>query len=173
MEAQLHRGGSATPGSGWGSQPTQVRGCCVSPAGISISCGIESRAQPVVKIEKIFPGGAAFLSGVLKVWGDLGGHSTHQEGGRHESRHPHPMVLLSAGSPMAAQKQLHFTPLPSLLGIRLGRSWCQWTERACRMSPTSGLWTSSARPTVTKPRSPWSWWCGCPEAPQSDAAPPL
>ncbi|GAB0192103.1 PDZ domain-containing protein 7 [Grus japonensis] len=39
--------------------------------GISISGGIESRAQPVVKIEKIFPGGAAFLSGVLKAGQEL------------------------------------------------------------------------------------------------------
>lgn len=40
----------------------------VSPSpGISISGGIESRVQPMVKIEKIFPGGAAFLSGALQV----------------------------------------------------------------------------------------------------------
>uniref|UniRef100_A0A8C3B7S4 PDZ domain-containing protein 7 n=1 Tax=Cairina moschata TaxID=8855 RepID=A0A8C3B7S4_CAIMO len=39
--------------------------------GISISGGIESRAQPVVKIEKIFPGGAAFLSGLLKAGHEL------------------------------------------------------------------------------------------------------
>ncbi|KAM9188362.1 PDZ domain-containing protein 7 [Mergus octosetaceus] len=39
--------------------------------GISISGGIESRAQPVVKIEKIFPGGAAFLSGILKAGHEL------------------------------------------------------------------------------------------------------
>ncbi|RMC11453.1 hypothetical protein DUI87_11572 [Hirundo rustica rustica] len=39
--------------------------------GISISGGIESRAQPVVKIEKIFPGGAAFLSGILKAGQEL------------------------------------------------------------------------------------------------------
>lgn len=35
--------------------------------GISISGGIESKVQPMVKIEKIFPGGAAFLSGALQV----------------------------------------------------------------------------------------------------------
>ncbi|XP_062436421.1 PDZ domain-containing protein 7 [Rhea pennata] len=53
--------------------------------GISISGGIESRAQPVVKIEKIFPGGAAFLSGLLKaghelvsVDGESLEHVTHQ-----------------------------------------------------------------------------------------------
>ncbi|XP_071420553.1 PDZ domain-containing protein 7 isoform X2 [Pithys albifrons albifrons] len=39
--------------------------------GISISGGIESRAQPMVKIEKIFPGGAAFLSGILKAGQEL------------------------------------------------------------------------------------------------------
>ncbi|XP_075573925.1 PDZ domain-containing protein 7 [Pelecanus crispus] len=39
--------------------------------GISISGGVESRAQPVVKIEKIFPGGAAFLSSILKAGQEL------------------------------------------------------------------------------------------------------
>ncbi|KAL6066823.1 hypothetical protein STEG23_038136 [Scotinomys teguina] len=37
--------------------------------GISISGGIESKVQPMVKIEKIFPGGAAFLCGALQVGG--------------------------------------------------------------------------------------------------------
>ncbi|XP_016368068.1 uncharacterized protein LOC107708383 [Sinocyclocheilus rhinocerous] len=37
--------------------------------GISISGGIESKVQPMVKIEKIFPGGAASTSNVLKeIW---------------------------------------------------------------------------------------------------------
>ncbi|XP_051002611.1 PDZ domain-containing protein 7 [Acomys russatus] len=35
--------------------------------GISISGGIESKVQPMVKIEKIFPGGAAFLCGALQA----------------------------------------------------------------------------------------------------------
>ncbi|XP_026263714.2 PDZ domain-containing protein 7 isoform X1 [Urocitellus parryii] len=39
--------------------------------GISISGGIESRVQPMVKIEKIFPGGAAFLSGALQAGFEL------------------------------------------------------------------------------------------------------
>uniref|UniRef100_A0AAY3ZVG8 PDZ domain-containing protein n=1 Tax=Denticeps clupeoides TaxID=299321 RepID=A0AAY3ZVG8_9TELE len=39
--------------------------------GISISGGIESRVQPVVKIEKIFPGGAASTSSVLKAGFEL------------------------------------------------------------------------------------------------------
>ncbi|KFV76036.1 Pro-interleukin-16, partial [Struthio camelus australis] len=38
--------------------------------GISISGGLESRAQPM-EIEKIFPGGAAFLSGILKAGHEL------------------------------------------------------------------------------------------------------
>lgn len=42
--------------------------------GISISGGIESKVQPMVKIEKIFPGGAAFLSGALQV-GEAAVHS--------------------------------------------------------------------------------------------------
>jgi len=73
------------------------------------------------------------------------------------------------GTPKAAA--LHPAAF-SCRGVRLGRSWCPWTGRACRTSPTSGPWTSSARPTATKPRSPWSWWCGWSEPPQSDAAPP-
>lgn len=40
------------------------------------------------------------------------------------------------------------------------------------MSHTSAPWTSSARPTATKPRSPWSWWYGCLLPPRSDTAPP-
>ncbi|XP_053476987.1 PDZ domain-containing protein 7a isoform X3 [Ictalurus furcatus] len=39
---------------------------CKQSLGISISGGIESKVQPVVKIEKIFPGGAASTSDVLK-----------------------------------------------------------------------------------------------------------
>ncbi|XP_037352094.1 PDZ domain-containing protein 7 [Talpa occidentalis] len=39
--------------------------------GISISGGIESKVQPMVKIEKIFPGGAAFLSGDLQAGFEL------------------------------------------------------------------------------------------------------
>ncbi|XP_023444561.2 PDZ domain-containing protein 7 isoform X2 [Dasypus novemcinctus] len=39
--------------------------------GISISGGIESKVQPVVKVEKIFPGGAAFLSGALQAGFEL------------------------------------------------------------------------------------------------------
>ncbi|XP_053476983.1 PDZ domain-containing protein 7a isoform X1 [Ictalurus furcatus] len=40
---------------------------CKQSLGISISGGIESKVQPVVKIEKIFPGGAASTSDVLKA----------------------------------------------------------------------------------------------------------
>ncbi|XP_075791705.1 PDZ domain-containing protein 7 [Pelodiscus sinensis] len=39
--------------------------------GISISGGLESKVQPMVRIEKIFPGGAAFLSGSLKAGDEL------------------------------------------------------------------------------------------------------
>ncbi|XP_015668913.1 PDZ domain-containing protein 7 [Protobothrops mucrosquamatus] len=39
--------------------------------GISISGGIESKLQPMVKIEKIFPGGAASLSGELEAGYEL------------------------------------------------------------------------------------------------------
>ncbi|KAI5606807.1 PDZ domain-containing protein 7 isoform X1, partial [Silurus asotus] len=40
---------------------------CKQSLGISISGGIESKVQPAVKIEKIFPGGAASTSDVLKA----------------------------------------------------------------------------------------------------------
>ncbi|XP_054839887.1 PDZ domain-containing protein 7 [Eublepharis macularius] len=39
--------------------------------GISISGGIESKVQPMVKIEKIFPGGAASMSGKLEAGYEL------------------------------------------------------------------------------------------------------
>ncbi|KAM3913356.1 PDZ domain-containing protein 7 [Leptodactylus fuscus] len=39
--------------------------------GISISGGIESKIQPMVKIEKIFPGGAAFVCGELQAGYEL------------------------------------------------------------------------------------------------------
>ncbi|KAF5888921.1 PDZ domain-containing protein 7, partial [Clarias magur] len=51
-------------------QEYQLKMVCISKTkrslGISISGGIESRVQPVVKIEKIFPGGAASTSNMLK-----------------------------------------------------------------------------------------------------------
>ncbi|KAM6091204.1 PDZ domain-containing protein 7 isoform 2-T2 [Theristicus caerulescens] len=81
--------------------------------GISISGGIESRAQPVVKIEKIFPGGAAFLSGVLKAGQELvsvDGESlqnvTHQravdiirQAYRNKAKEPMELVVRVAGVP--------------------------------------------------------------------------
>ncbi|XP_014813024.1 PREDICTED: PDZ domain-containing protein 7 [Calidris pugnax] len=81
--------------------------------GISISGGIESRAQPVVKIEKIFPGGAAFLSGVLKAGQELvsvDGESlqnvTHQravdiirQAYRNKAKEPMELVVRVVGAP--------------------------------------------------------------------------
>ncbi|XP_074963427.1 PDZ domain-containing protein 7 isoform X2 [Phalacrocorax aristotelis] len=81
--------------------------------GISISGGIESKAQPVVKIEKIFPGGAAFLSGVLKAGQELvsvDGESlqniTHQravdiirQAYRNKAKEPMELVVRVAGVP--------------------------------------------------------------------------
>ncbi|XP_072726045.1 PDZ domain-containing protein 7 isoform X2 [Ciconia boyciana] len=81
--------------------------------GISISGGIESRAQPVVKIEKIFPGGAAFLSGILKAGQELvsvDGESlqnvTHQravdiirQAYRNKAKEPMELVVRVAGVP--------------------------------------------------------------------------
>uniref|UniRef100_A0A8C3U0P7 PDZ domain-containing protein 7 n=1 Tax=Catharus ustulatus TaxID=91951 RepID=A0A8C3U0P7_CATUS len=81
--------------------------------GISISGGIESRAQPVVKIEKIFPGGAAFLSGILKAGQELvsvDGESlqnvTHQravdiirQAYRNKAKEPMELVVRAPGPP--------------------------------------------------------------------------
>ncbi|XP_074731255.1 PDZ domain-containing protein 7 isoform X1 [Strix uralensis] len=81
--------------------------------GISISGGIESRAQPVVKIEKIFPGGAAFLSGILKAGQELvsvDGESlqnvTHQravdiirQAYRNKAKEPMELVVRVPGAP--------------------------------------------------------------------------
>ncbi|CAF98681.1 unnamed protein product, partial [Tetraodon nigroviridis] len=39
--------------------------------GISISGGIESRIQPMIKIEKVFPGGAASTNEALKAGYEL------------------------------------------------------------------------------------------------------
>lgn len=46
--------------------------------GISVSGGMESRVQPVIKIEKIFPGGAASTNEALKVSGCSRGRSEHR-----------------------------------------------------------------------------------------------
>lgn len=51
------------------SDPPFILFPCVF-TGISISGGMESKVQPMVKIEKIFPGGAASTNEVLKVSGD-------------------------------------------------------------------------------------------------------
>ncbi|XP_028825994.1 PDZ domain-containing protein 7-like isoform X2 [Denticeps clupeoides] len=60
---------------GEGSRKYELRTVCVSKTkqslGISISGGVESRVQPVVKIEKIFQGGAASTSNVLRAGFEL------------------------------------------------------------------------------------------------------
>lgn len=70
-----------------------------SSTGISISGGIESKVQPMVKIEKIFPGGAAFLSGALQV-GEV---------------HPVPSLLGSPGGGAGACSPT-LGPSPNCLG---------------------------------------------------------
>jgi hypothetical protein len=44
-----------------------LNGCVVPCLGISISGGSASRAQPEIRIEKVFPGGAADDDGTLQV----------------------------------------------------------------------------------------------------------
>uniref|UniRef100_A0A8C5TIX2 PDZ domain-containing protein n=1 Tax=Malurus cyaneus samueli TaxID=2593467 RepID=A0A8C5TIX2_9PASS len=106
--------------------------------GISISGGIESRAQPVVKIEKIFPGGAAFLSGILKAGQELvsvDGESlqnvTHQravdiirQAYRNKAKEPMELVVRVPGPPpdqtfpLSPAGTCSTTPLsPGRLGI--------------------------------------------------------
>ncbi|XP_062957672.1 PDZ domain-containing protein 7 [Cynocephalus volans] len=89
--------------------------------GISISGGIESKVQPMVKIEKIFPGGAAFLSGALQAGFELvavDGESleqvTHQRAVdtirrayRNKAREPMELVVRVPGP----------SPLPSPSGL--------------------------------------------------------
>ncbi|XP_017339122.1 PDZ domain-containing protein 7 [Ictalurus punctatus] len=56
-------------------QEYELKTVCISKTkrslGISISGGVESRVQPVVKIEKIFPGGAASTNDMLKAGFEL------------------------------------------------------------------------------------------------------
>ncbi|MCJ8738844.1 hypothetical protein PDJAM_G00040380 [Pangasius djambal] len=56
-------------------QEYELKTVCISKTkhslGISISGGVESRVQPVVKIEKIFPGGAASTNNMLKAGFEL------------------------------------------------------------------------------------------------------
>ncbi|XP_006831534.1 PREDICTED: PDZ domain-containing protein 7 [Chrysochloris asiatica] len=102
--------------------------------GISISGGIESKVQPMVKIEKIFPGGAAFLSGTLQAGFELvavDGESleqvTHQRAVdiirrayRNKAREPMEFVVRVPGpSPLplpsdsSAITDQHLPPVPS------------------------------------------------------------
>ncbi|XP_052619033.1 PDZ domain-containing protein 7 isoform X3 [Peromyscus californicus insignis] len=67
--------GGATEETTWKASTGELRTVTLSKMkqslGISISGGIESKVQPMVKIEKIFPGGAAFLCGALQAGFEL------------------------------------------------------------------------------------------------------
>ncbi|XP_038613670.1 PDZ domain-containing protein 7 [Tachyglossus aculeatus] len=92
--------------------------------GISISGGIESKVQPMVKIEKIFPGGAAYLSGVLQagfelvaVDGETLQRVTHQRAVdtirrayRNKSREPMELVVKVPVQPDRARAPLDTAP---------------------------------------------------------------
>ncbi|XP_058527906.1 PDZ domain-containing protein 7 isoform X2 [Ochotona princeps] len=65
------KAGEAPPDTPRGELRTVMLSKMKQSLGISISGGIESRVQPMVKIEKIFPGGAAFLSGALQAGFEL------------------------------------------------------------------------------------------------------
>uniref|UniRef100_A0A8C0VK26 Uncharacterized LOC111931680 n=1 Tax=Cyanistes caeruleus TaxID=156563 RepID=A0A8C0VK26_CYACU len=136
--------------------------------GISISGGIESRAQPVVKIEKIFPGGAAFLSGILKAGQELvsvDGESlqnvTHQravdiirQAYRNKAKEPMELVVRVPGPPPDhswAQPDFSFglTPAP---GAQQGLPTSA-PRGVPRVSP-AGTWSptplSPGRPGITE-----------------------
>ncbi|KAM4525200.1 PDZ domain-containing protein 7-like [Odontesthes bonariensis] len=71
-----HRGSSENSINGIKpEQEYELKTVCISKTrqslGISISGGMESKVQPVVKIEKIFPGGAASTCEVLKAGFEL------------------------------------------------------------------------------------------------------
>uniref|UniRef100_A0A452VE05 PDZ domain-containing protein n=1 Tax=Ursus maritimus TaxID=29073 RepID=A0A452VE05_URSMA len=102
--------------------------------GISISGGIESKVQPMVKIEKIFPGGAAFLSGALQAGFELvavDGESleqvTHQRAVdtirrayRNKAREPMELVVrVPRTSPLPLPPDLSALTLACLLPIPL------------------------------------------------------
>lgn len=114
-------------------------GCMFDVSGISISGGMESKVQPVVKIEKIFPGGAASTCEVLKV-------------------------TLCASDP----KQFNNSNIPLYASmmfshvLRLDLSWCLWMESPCKVSLTSTLWTSYEKPSATRPKTPWCSWSKSP-----------
>ncbi|XP_006880250.1 PREDICTED: PDZ domain-containing protein 7 [Elephantulus edwardii] len=109
----------ATPKTPSGELRTVTLSKMKQSLGISISGGIESKVQPMVKIEKIFPGGAAFLSGALQAGFELvavDGESleqvTHQRAVdtirrayRNKAREPMELVVRVPG--------LSLLPLPS------------------------------------------------------------
>ncbi|KAM6997184.1 PDZ domain-containing protein 7a [Tautogolabrus adspersus] len=69
VNGHLHNGHSLTP------EEYEIHSLTISKAkpslGISISGGMESRVQPMIKIEKIFPGGAASINEALKAGYEL------------------------------------------------------------------------------------------------------
>lgn len=113
-------------------------------SGISISGGSESRVQPMVKIERIFPGGAASTNDALRVTDDE--------------------VLLINGSTC---DYLMLSPCVCSVCLRLVLSWCRWTASLCRPWPIRMLWRSFGRPSATRASTQWSLWSKFPEIPES------
>lgn len=70
----------------------------------------------MVKIEKIFPGGAAFLSGILKVGG-----SQHKPGSGQTSRHSHPLVPLGCWQSSSTPKVAALHPVAFPSGTQAGQ----------------------------------------------------
>lgn len=136
------------------SFPTDLDSCCLNVSGISISGGMESKVQPVVKIEKIFPGGAASTCEVLKVrrrsqtrlnWRPFRGH-----------------VRMWFNT----SRYLNIRSRDSLFCgcfLRLDLSWCLWTESLCTESPTCTPSTSSEKPSATRPKTPCCLWSKSPK----------
>lgn len=136
------------------SFPTDLDSCCLNVSGISISGGMESKVQPVVKIEKIFPGGAASTCEVLKVrrWSQT-----------RLNRRPFRGHVRMWFNTSRYRNILSRDSLFCGCFLRLDLSWCLWTESLCTESPTCTPSTSSEKPSATRPKTPCCLWSKSPK----------
>lgn len=133
---------------------TDLNSCCLTVSGISISGGMESKVQPVVKIEKIFPGGAASTCEVLKVrrWSQT-----------RLNRRPFRGHVRMWFNTSRYRNILSRDSLFCGCFLRLDLSWCLWTESLCTESPTCTPSTSSEKPSATRPKTPCCLWSKSPK----------
>lgn len=136
------------------SFPTDLDSCCLYVSGISISGGMESKVQPVVKIEKIFPGGAASTCEVLKVRR----RSQTRLNWRPFRGHVRMWFNTSRYRNIRSRDSLFCGCF-----LRLDLSWCLWTESLCTESLTCTPSTSSEKPSATRPKTPCCLWSKSPK----------